>query len=141
MCVRERPAFGQSRLPLARGSQYVQTGALDPKSQHLQRFTQNPEARNMFKHVSQPVLRITLPSEFGTHKTVKARFWPWIEPFSARKSLQPFWLFSSRSTAALCIFEQQSVDVYVVGYDHVIISMKKDPLPSLPLPLTINPAP
>jgi len=28
--------------------------------------------------------------KFGTHKTVKAIFWPWLEPFAVWKSLKPF---------------------------------------------------
>ena len=40
-----------------------------------------------------------LPSELGTHKTVTARFWPWLAPFFRPKSLKPFKLFPSRSAA------------------------------------------
>ena len=32
---------------------------------------------------------IPLPSQFGTHKTVTARFWPWLEPFLG-KVVEPF---------------------------------------------------
>jgi len=31
-----------------------------------------------------------LSSEYGTHKTVKAGFWPWLEPFCMRKSVKIF---------------------------------------------------
>ena len=37
--------------------------------------------------------------ELGTFKTVKARFWPWLEPFSVRNSSEPFVLFPLRSEA------------------------------------------
>jgi len=32
---------------------------------------------------------IPLPSQFGTHKAVTARFWPWLEPFLG-KVVEPF---------------------------------------------------
>jgi hypothetical protein len=30
-----------------------------------------------------------MSGELGTHKTVKARFWPWLEPVFIRKFLNP----------------------------------------------------
>ena len=44
-----------------------------------------------------------LRSEFGTHQTVRARFWPWLEPSFRQKSLTPLEvskLLPSRSAAA-----------------------------------------
>ena len=35
----------------------------------------------------------------GTHEPVKARFWPWLEPFSVSKSFTPFELCCSRTAA------------------------------------------
>ena len=40
-----------------------------------------------------------LPSDFGTLKTVKARFWPWLEPFPRSKALKSLELFPPRSAA------------------------------------------
>ena len=40
-----------------------------------------------------------LSSEFGTNKTVKARFWPCLEPCSVRTSLKPSKVFPLRSEA------------------------------------------
>ena len=40
-----------------------------------------------------------LPSELGTNTPAKATSWPWLEPFSVPKSLNPFKLFPHPSTA------------------------------------------
>ena len=48
-----------------------------------------------------------LSSEYGTYKTVKAGFWPWLEPFSRRKSLQPLNVFPHRSVAVIETVETQ----------------------------------
>jgi len=37
-----------------------------------------------------------LSSEYATYKTVKAIFWPWLEPFSVRTSVKTFKLFPPR---------------------------------------------
>ena len=44
---------------------------------------------------------LSLSSEFATHKTVKARFWPCLEPFLVRRSLKSFKLLPPRPTAVL----------------------------------------
>ena len=41
------------------------------------------------------------PSKFGTHKTVKARIWPWPEPFFWEKSLKRYKVFPLRSGAGV----------------------------------------
>jgi len=38
-----------------------------------------------------------LPSGFGTNKTLKARFWSWLEPFPVKKPVEPFQLFPHHS--------------------------------------------
>jgi len=38
--------------------------------------------------------------EPGTHKTARAGFWPWLEPFSVRKYVKPFKLFLSCSAGS-----------------------------------------
>ena len=38
-----------------------------------------------------------LPSEYSTYKTVKARFWPQLEPFLAGTSSKPFKLTPAQS--------------------------------------------
>ena len=41
-----------------------------------------------------------LSSEFSTIKTVDAKFWPWLDTFSKRKSFNSFELISPRSLSA-----------------------------------------
>jgi len=40
--------------------------------------------------VDDEALGRTLSSELGTNQPGRARFWPWLEPFCVRKSLEPF---------------------------------------------------
>jgi hypothetical protein len=42
---------------------------------------------------------LPVSSELGTYKTVDARFLPWLEPFSVKKSLIFFEVFPLRSAA------------------------------------------
>ena len=52
-----------------------------------------------------------LSIEFGTHKTVKTRLWPWIEPLLVRTTLRP-WPFHSRSTTG-CLDEVGTIRRHV----------------------------
>ena len=47
-----------------------------------------------------------LSNELASCIPVKAIFWPWLEPFSTRKSLDPFKLFHPRPTTS-CGFRVQ----------------------------------
>ena len=84
---------------------------------------------------------VPLSSEYGTHKTVKARFWLWLEPFFRQRSLNHFKLFPSRSAAEGCgvhsgrghiLFQQGHIlfdvhihiYIYTYTYIHVCIRQK-----------------
>jgi len=57
-----------------------------------------------------------MSSDFGTHKTAKARFWPWLEPFSD-KSLQILSIISllAPERAWEMVWERHRVDFEGVG--------------------------
>ena len=48
------------------------------------------------------IQKAMLPGDLGHNKAVKARFWPWLDPFFRLKSLKLFQVFLPRSTAVRC---------------------------------------
>ena len=46
-------------------------------------------------------ISVPLSSEYGTYKPDQARFWPGLEPFSVRKSLNPLHVFLLRNRTRL----------------------------------------
>ena len=57
------------------------------------------DARTRAALLDRTTLRIHLPNERGTHKTVTAIFWPLLELFSVLKILKPFQVFPLHSAA------------------------------------------
>ena len=60
--VNARTVKGNTPLLFACNAGHSETAQVNPQTQTL-----NPQPYT--------------PSKLGTHKTVKARFWPWLEPF------------------------------------------------------------
>ena len=51
---------------------------------------------------------------FGTDETVTARFWPQLQPFSVRSTLESFEVFPPRSDACL---KEKSFNLKLSGHD------------------------
>jgi len=69
-------------------SGYVATSDLSPEPLNLKPHTRNPKPSTFLFRGAADVIGV-VSSELGTYKTVKARFWPWLQPFFRRTSSNP----------------------------------------------------
>ena len=87
-------------------------------------------------------------SEFGTHETVSARIWPWLDLFSVQQTFKPLKLSLSRSAAVLsndAVSNLWSVsdETRVWHGSRGVLNPNPDPKPFIltPEPQTLDPHP